>query len=112
MAFVYVMDFLQMLLMLLVFFICPRNIILFKWWFLLKYIIEQVVWIHFRMHLSDTQPKLAIMVHLFFSINLSLAYFAPHMHMVIFNITKIITFPFSFFSKLICDCSSCFNYFI
>src|SRR3954468_15071278 len=106
------MDFLQMLLVLLIFFICPRNIILFKWWFLSKYIIEQVVWIHFRMYLSVIQPKLAIMVHPFFSINSSLTDFASHMHMVIFNITKIITFPFSLFSKLICDCSSCFNYFI
>src|SRR2546423_15482168 len=106
------MDFLQMLLMLLVFFICPMNIILFKWWFLSKYIIEQVVWIHFRMHLSDTQLKLAIIVHPFFSINSSLADFAPHMHIVIFNITKIITFPFSLFCKLVCDYPSCFNYFI
>src|SRR4051812_47049081 len=101
-----------MLLMFLVFLIFCRNIINFELQFLLKYIIEQIIWIHFRVYLLTTQTKLAIMVHLFLAINSPLANFAPYMHMMIFSITIVITFPFTFLSKLICNCPSDLNYFI
>src|SRR5947199_2084336 len=101
-----------MLLMFLVFLIFCRNIINFELRFLLKYIIEQIVWIHFRVYLPNTQTKLAIIVHPFLVINSSLANFAPYMHMMIFCIIIVITYLFTFLSKLICNCLSVFNYFI
>src|SRR3954453_10852933 len=101
-----------MLLIFLGFLISCRNIINFELQFLLKYIIEQIVWIHFRMYLPNTQTKLAIIVHPFLAINSPLTNFAPYMHMMIFCITIVITFPFIFSSKLICNCLSVLNYFI